>query len=975
MVIMLYSKQTAAQGETMYPIGEYYVPDVELSNTSGTIQGPSNVYLGGSHGSNYFKANGSSNLTVKGEKVVIRRSHIGGNTQAGFRFAAKPGGPSIASNYSYANGPPDVPLFEKIEFGIKLPAFVQNKINAFLNENISAVNHTNDYLNPYDPEDVSIEAVISFSQNTPAGIINVSSIVNGFYFEDYIVDVANDAYIETPENYPFRIRIAPKTTGIHSVTILLKYKSGSNLVTLPISGSIIDINSLNGTPNIIAGNSIIEFNAINNNQSRAKHKGYLEVGHHKRHLRHSGSQTSFFPLGMNLQELPKIGNYLYNGPVAYNTRRSLYFQSLKDNGGNFVRTISMNSHHCIETTWEGEYDPALSTQEHPHYNAQNQNKLGNYHSNQKHMKEIDLDVIQAENLDLFLLFCLQIHYPFMESAIYGGGINGAERWGNNSYRIELNLDTNPTQMNVKNFFIDTDAKRFFKNKLRYAQARWGYSPAIAIWQLVSEMDQFGMRAGIDFNGNSLNGQGPYYANSSHFDISHLMAINQWTCEMSAFLGAQYPKHLIASNYIVDPFANNFGSNYGACSDQSHTCMGVDLITQNSYNYDGIEWHDRSTFEKVVNIIYNPDNDACIGEEAGYFIEKPYQITETANKFMDSDNCQTNSIHNSSWAALCSGQMGTPLLWNLSTAWNLQNRKNLPDYFSNYYALKSFVSGIDFETHKYRPSTINTSNLDHSGGDWEDGPDVILWPASLIVNDNDESMDNMEIFIMQNDNSGIGQKSDRGFGWLHNKNYTWKTETGGWDTVTNTCFGPIYPWQNDLNVNSLTESQKYYLNGFRQGEYIINIFDTETGNQIGGDISAHANFANQLKFKIPFITLNETTPDIAFKFRHQDLNNSSLRIADASDSAQIEDINNKKNIIPLFPHNVQVFPNPTYGEIFIINQNKEKLKFKILNQLGETVMNGSLDESNRINIKSLSVGIYYLSLSNDFINYTQKIVKQ
>jgi hypothetical protein len=652
---------------------------------------------------------------------------------------------------------------------------------------------------------------------------------------------------------------------------------------------------------------------------------------------------------------------------------------MHDSGGNFIRMISYNTHHTIETSWEGVYNNQLSTQEMPHYDPLNQHKLGNYHSNQKHMKEMDRDIEKCEELDLFVLFCLQTSFPFMEYAVYGSdpgpNPNGSERWAMNSYKIEIPLDQN-NEFKIKDFFYNPIAKKFFANKLRYAQARWGYSPAIGVWQLVNEMDQFGMRAGIDFNGKPQAGQGAYYANSSHFDISHLMAINDWTCEMSTFLGAQYPKHLIATNYIIDPFgSNDVGSNLGSCVDQSHTCMGIDIITQNSYNYDGVEWYDRSTFEKVVNIIYNPDNDACIGEEAGYFIDKPYLITETANKYMDSDNCQTNSIHNSSWAALCSGQMGTPMLWNLSTAWNLQDRKNLPDYFSNYNAIKSFVSGIDFETHKYRPSTINISNLDHSGGDWEDGPDVILWPASLIVNDNDEAMDNMEIFIMQNDNSGIGQKSDRGFGWLHNKNYTWRTETGGMDTLTNTCFGPINPWQNDLNVNSLTESQKYYLNGFRQGEYIINIFDTETGNQIGGDISAHANFANQLKFKIPFITLNETTPDIAFKFRHQDLNNNSLRMAHTNDFTQIEDINYKKKFNTDLPNNIQVFPNPTYGEIFIINKNKEKLKFKILNQLGETVMNGSLDESNRINIKSLSVGIYYLSLSNEFINYTQKIVKQ
>ena len=754
--LLFNSKELLAQGETMYPIGEYYVPDVELSNVSGTIQGPSNVYLGGSHGSNYFKANGSSNITVKGEKVVIRRSHIGGNTQPGFRFNVKPGGPSIASNYSYANGMPQVPLFEKIEFGIRLPPFVQNKIDAFLNENQSAVNHTNDYLNPYDPADVSIEAEITFSQGTPAGNINVSSTVYGFYFQDYNVDVANDSYLETTENYPFRIRIAPQITGIHSITIHLKYKSGSNLVTLPISGSIIDNSSSNGTPNIIAGNSIIEFNAISNDQSRAKHKGYLEVGHHKRHLRHTDSKTNFFPLGMNLQELPHLPTpILWDGPLAYETRRSDYFQAMHDSGGNFIRMISYNTHHTIETSWEGVYNNQLSTQKMPHYDPLNQHKLGNYHSNQKHMKEMDRDIEKCEELDLFVLFCLQTSFPFMEYAVYGSDSgpnpNGSERWAMNSYKIEIPLDQN-NEFKIKDFFYNPIAKKFFANKLRYAQARWGYSPAIGVWQLVNEMDQFGMRAGIDFNGKPQAGQGAYYANSSHFDISHLMAINDWTCEMSTFLGAQYPKHLIATNYIIDPFgSNDVGSNLGSCVDQSHTCMGIDIITQNSYNYDGVEWYDRSTFEKVVNIIYNPDNDACIGEEAGYFIDKPYLITETANKYMDSDNCQTNSIHNTSWAALCSGQMGTPMLWNLSTAWNLQDRKNLPDYFSKYGPKGVFICQRTSLNSSFNNELSSSSLIENFGED--NFPEIkVALAGSLQINcinglPNSTSLDTCEIRLI------------------------------------------------------------------------------------------------------------------------------------------------------------------------------------------------------------------------------------
>jgi hypothetical protein len=288
-------------------------------------------------------------------------------------------------------------------------------------------------------------------------------------------------------------------------------------------------------------------------------------------------------------------------------------------------------------------------------------------------------------------------------------------------------------------------------------------------------------------------------------------------------------------------------------------------------------------------------------------------------------------------------------------------------------LKSFVSGIDFETHKYKPSVLNSYSLDHSGGIWGDDDDnFISFLEGNVLDDNEDFMNNMEIFIMQNDNSGISQKSDRGFGWLHNKNYNWKTETGGMDTVNNACFGPINPWQNSFNVN-LIQSQKYMLNGFKQGEYIINIFDTKTGAQIGGDISAHANFANQLKFKIPFITLNENTPDIAFKFRHQDLANNSLRHADLNDSYKLEGANNDMDTT--FSHNIQVFPNPSSEEIFIVNPTNQKLNLKIINQLGEIVMDGSLLQSNRINIKSLSVGVYFLSLTNDFVNSTHQLIKQ
>ena len=75
---------------------------------------------------------------------------------------------------------------------------------------------------------------------------------------------------------------------------------------------------------------------------------------------------------------------------------------------------------------------------------------------------------KCEELDLFVLFCLQTSFPFMEQSVYGSDSganpNGSERWENNSYKIEIPLDPY-NEVNVKEFFTNTNAKRFFSNKV------------------------------------------------------------------------------------------------------------------------------------------------------------------------------------------------------------------------------------------------------------------------------------------------------------------------------------------------------------------------------------------------------------------------------------------------------------------------------------------------------------------------------
>jgi hypothetical protein len=235
--------------------------------------------------------------------------------------------------------------------------------------------------------------------------------------------------------------------------------------------------------------------------------------------------------------------------------------------------------------------------------------LGNYQVNQKHMQETDYDITKMEELGIFANFCLLIHYPFENNYDWK-----FDDWEHNAYRIELGLNS------VKDFFSNPTAQRYFKNKLRYAQARWGYSPAIGMWQLASEISQFGNYPGA--------GIGPYFHNSAFYDQDHVDKLYQWQCIMSNYLKSIYPNHLTNTCYALNPFSNyDSNGNLAACWDKSFTCPNMDIISWNDYNFDGSQAKNRDRFEYVHEIIYNENNLHCSEDPIGYFIDSPLLFTE------------------------------------------------------------------------------------------------------------------------------------------------------------------------------------------------------------------------------------------------------------------------------------------------------------------------------------------------------------
>ena len=146
---------------------------------------------------------------------------------------------------------------EKVEFGINLPKTVIEKINSFL----SAEGETDMGLNPFDRDDIDIDA--EFVHNGKIVKRN-----EAFYFKEFKRDLGNNRWWQDTTSYNFRIRHSPEFTGDYKID-----------VTINIRGlEVIRVSS--------------EFFV------EASHNpGFLEPGAHGKHMRFSKTKESFVGVG------------------------------------------------------------------------------------------------------------------------------------------------------------------------------------------------------------------------------------------------------------------------------------------------------------------------------------------------------------------------------------------------------------------------------------------------------------------------------------------------------------------------------------------------------------------------------------------------------------------------------------------------------------------------------------------------------
>jgi hypothetical protein len=250
---------------------------------------------------------------------------------------------------------------------------------------------------------------------------------------------------------------------------------------------------------------------------------------------------------------------------------------------------------------------------------------------QSNLALIDLVVADAQQKNIFLIFTIWDH-PQLRDETHPWG---DPRWQGNGFK---NLGS------LESFFVDEEAWAWQENFYRYIIARWGYSPAIGMWQTVSE----------------INGTNAYDQTD--------------------------PWHNRVNAYFVenDPYRHPTTASQSGDVDWEEGHLNMDAPQVHIYDFRG-------------------DDAVAAAEIVAGWTEIMFNRTERPN-WVGEFGVGGNSVypelfHNSIWAALASGAAMTPAEWNGGGFWG----RMTDDMNADMIRLSEFVADIPLAV--WDPETI------------------------------------------------------------------------------------------------------------------------------------------------------------------------------------------------------------------------------------------------------------------------------
>ncbi len=282
--------------------------------------------------------------------------------------------------------------------------------------------------------------------------------------------------------------------------------------------------------------------------------------------------------------------------------------------------------------------------------------LGSY--DQRKCARIDQLLSWAEERDMKMMLAIWPHgYLRTSSHPWGGG-----EWNTqNPYNTICSVDS---------FFIDSDCWEYQKKQYRYIIARWGYSRAMGIWEIINEI-----------NGTS----GWVYDET---------AANQWF---------ENTHNYFADN---DPYRRpTTGSKSGYYYDRRWEFSYQTCDVLNIHLYEAQAWPKHYPTDDLRSSLWN------YVMESQYLWDnflKPGIIGESGytTTYVDPESFEyTITYHNALWASLSNGLSMTPVWWNYDQA-NVP-----PENLDQLSRFSKFVSDINFAHFDLDTAKIEVPNCD------------------------------------------------------------------------------------------------------------------------------------------------------------------------------------------------------------------------------------------------------------------------
>ncbi|MBE2221263.1 MAG: DUF5060 domain-containing protein [Anaerolineae bacterium] len=263
------------------------------------------------------------------------------------------------------------------------------------------------------------------------------------------------------------------------------------------------------------------------------------------------------------------------------------------------------------------------------------------------MNVIDMVVRDAEENGIYLIFTVWDHPQLRdENHEWGTG-----NWGTNGFSKLTDLES---------FFTDEEAWAWQENFYRYLIARWGYSPAIGMWQTVSE----------------INGTNAYEQTD--------------------------PWHEKVNAYFVenDPYRHPTTASKAGDVDWEAGHLAMDAPQVHIYDFD----NDADEIDAVAAAEVLAYWTSLMWERA----EKPNWVGEFG---VPGNDYYPELYHNAIWAALASGAAMTPAEWNSGGSWMRMSDEMLADLAR----LGQFV--VDMPLAEINPSALQIESSDTAVRGW------------------------------------------------------------------------------------------------------------------------------------------------------------------------------------------------------------------------------------------------------------------